>query len=216
MKRIIIACFVFLLLLPNILLAQNNDDEYTKVLQQRAGKIVETLSLTDLAVKDRVRDIIVCQYKNLSGIHDPYDEQVSQIKKSGVEKAVAEQQIANLTEKRDLDIFRLHNVYIGALSSELTLEQVDKVKDGMTFGVVQVTYGSYCDMIPTLKEEEKRQLYAWLVEAREYAMDAPSSKKKHEWFGKYKGRFNNYLSKQGYDTQKERTEWEQRLKENKK
>ena len=50
------------------------------------------------------------------------------------------------------------------------------------------------DMIPTLKEEEKAQIYAWLVEAREYAMDAESSKKKHEAFGKYKGRINNYKS----------------------
>ena len=27
-------------------------------------------------------------------------------------------------------------------------------------------------MIPTLKEEEKAQIMAWLVEAREFAMDA--------------------------------------------
>ena len=43
-------------------------------------------------------------------------------------------------------------------------------------------------MIPTLKNEEKKQILAWLKEAREYAIDAESSKKKHETFGKYKGR----------------------------
>jgi len=52
----------------------------------------------------------------------------------------------------------------------------------------------------------------WLAEAREHAMDAQSSNKKHEWFGKYKGRINNYLSKQGYDSQKERQGWEDRTK----
>ena len=38
-----------------------------------------------------------------------------------------------------------------------------------------------------------------LLEAREYAMDAGSSEEKHGWFGKFKGRINNYLSKAGYD-----------------
>ena len=51
---------------------------------------------------------------------------------------------------------------------------------------------------------------SWLVEAREYEIDAESSDKKHWWFGKYKGRINNYLSAQGYDINAERKEWEQR------
>ena len=82
----------------------------------------------------------------------------------------------------------------------------------MTYGVVDVTYKAYCDMIPTLTAEEKEQIMVWLVEARELALDAESSNKKHETFNKYKGRINNYLSKRGYDIQKEREEWEKRVK----
>jgi hypothetical protein len=70
-------------------------------------------------------------------------------------------------------------------------------------------------MIPSLTQPQKEQIYAWLVEARDYAMDAESSDKKHWWFGKYKGRINNYLSAQGYDLQAERTAWEKRLAEKK-
>ena len=69
-----------------------------------------------------------------------------------------------------------------------------------------------CDMIPTLKPEEKQQILIWLKEARELAIDAESSKKKHEVFGKYKGRINNYLSKRGYDLTKEREAWYERVK----
>jgi len=87
------------------------------------------------------------------------------------------------------------------------------VKDGITFGVVKVTYTATLDMIPSLKQEEKEQIYAWLVEAREFALDAESSNKKHEAFGKYKGRINNYLSKRGYDLVKEREAWYKRIKE---
>jgi hypothetical protein len=30
-------------------------------------------------------------------------------------------------------------------------------------------------------------------------MDAGTSKEKHAWFGKYKGKINNYLSAEGYN-----------------
>ena len=96
--------------------------------------------------------------------------------------------------------------------SWLDAKQIDAVKDGMTYGVVMVTYKATVDMIPTLKEEEKAQIMAWLVEAREFAMDAENSNKKHAAFGKYKGRINNYLSKRGYDLVKERKAWYERIK----
>ena len=41
----------------------------------------------------------------------------------------------------------------------------------------------------SLSDEEKKQIMAWLIEARELAIDAESSNKKHEVFGKYKGRY---------------------------
>lgn len=42
-------------------------------------------------------------------------------------------------------------------------------------------------------------------------MDAGTSKEKHAWFGKYKGRINNYLSAQGYDLNKESDDWHKRI-----
>ena len=81
--------------------------------------------------------------------------------------------------------------------------------------MVKVTYDATLDMIPSHTDEEKAQIYAWLVEAREFAMDAENSNKKHEAFGKYKGRINNYLAKRGYDLNKERQEWYKRIEEKK-
>jgi heat shock gene repressor HrcA len=63
-----------------------------------------------------------------------------------------------------------------------------------------------------LTDEEKAQMYAWLCEARDLAIDAESSNKKHEVFNKYKGRINNYLSARGYDITQERKAWEERVK----
>ena len=43
-------------------------------------------------------------------------------------------------------------------------------------------------------------------------MDQGSSKAKHAVFGKYKGRINNYLAKQGYDMKQAENQWRQRIK----
>ena len=63
---------------------------------------------------------------------------------------------------------------------------------------------------------QKKYIYNALVEAREHAMDGGSSKEKHAWFGKYKGRINNYLSKQGYDLNKESKDWHERVEQREK
>jgi len=190
MKKIFLFS-LFSLVLLCVGYAQQENDAYIKVLTERSQKIVNTLEISDTAVYKRVTDILVNQYRSLGEIHECKDDNA---------------------DVKNLKLYNLHCEFIGKLASELKPEQIDKVKDGMTYGVVKVTYDSYCDMIPTLKPEEKRQLMAWLIEAREHAMDAASSDKKHEWFGKYKGRFNNYLSQRGYDSQKERQAWEKRRK----
>ena len=68
-------------------------------------------------------------------------------------------------------------------------------------------------MLPDLTETQKAQILTWLTEARELAMDADTSEKKHAWFGKYKGKINNYLSAQGIDMKKAGQDWEKRIKE---
>lgn len=54
-------------------------------------------------------------------------------------------------------------------------------------------------MLPELTDTQKQYIMSRLEEAREIAMDAGSSIEKHEWFGRYEGRINNYLSTAGYD-----------------
>jgi hypothetical protein len=80
----------------------------------------------------------------------------------------------------------------------------------MTYGVLPLTYRVYMDMMPDLSQQQKAQMMAWLVEAREHAMDAGSSEKKHAWFGKYKGRINNYLSAAGYNMKQVEADWKKR------
>ena len=85
------------------------------------------------------------------------------------------------------------------------------MKDGMTYGVVPKTYQAHLEMIPLLKEDEKLRILNWLKEAREFAIDASNAKSKHAWFGKYKGRINNWLASRGYDLKAEREAWMKRV-----
>jgi len=184
--------------------SQNSADEYTKTLTTRAEKIVKTLSVSDKDAYNRVIGILVNQYKSLGKIHDGRDAAIKAVKdKPGQDKATVQATVKTLQDEANIALYNLHCEFIGALSGELTAAQIEQVKDGMTFGVLMVTYKAYQEEYPTLKTDEKRQIYTWLAEAREHAIDAQSANKKHEWFGKYKGRINNYLSKQGYKAQKE-------------
>ncbi len=199
--------------------AQNNpsDNEkeaaYLKVVTERAAKIVATLGIDDTAKFSRVRTIVAYQYRDLNSIHDERNAIVKAAKEQGGDAREAKVKAAE--NEADAKLYSLHCAYVGKLMSELTQEQIEKVKDGMTYGVAPLTYRVQCEMIPTLTEDQKRYIWAALYEAREHAMDAESSDKKHWWFGKYKGRINNYLSAQGYDLTKEREAWNQRVKEQK-
>ena len=183
---------------------------YSKVIRQRADKIVAMLDLKDSAEANTISIIVAGQYHNLNNIHSRRDADKNALEALNLDKQEQEKRKQEIDSAANEELKVLHSKYITSLSQKLSAEQVDKVRDGMTYNVCPITYKAYQDMIPTLTQPQKAQILAWLVEAREYAMDAESSDKKHAWFGKYKGRINNYLSAQGYDSKKEREEWEKR------
>ncbi len=174
------------------------DPEYTRVITGRADKIVKTMEIADAARKTRGRDIIVQQYRDLNAIHTQRDEDIDAAGKAAGDKESAKPRVKSVREQADLRVKQLHQDYLRRLSAELTPEQVDQVKDGMTYGVLPVTYQAYVAKVPELTESQKKQIMAFLVEARELAMDGGTSEEKHLWFRKYKGKINNYLSAQGY------------------
>lgn len=216
-KIFLLIYILILSILPASARQQQTDAEkelaYTKVVTQRAEKIVKTLNVSDVEKSNRVRDIIAGQYRYLSAIHDSSEAKVNTVKeKKELAKEKREELISDIKTETETRLNELHKEYVQKLFAELTPEEVEKVKDGMTYGVLPITYKGYVDMIPELTAEQKKQIMDWLTEAREHAMDAGSSEKKHWWFGKYKGRINNYLSAAGYDLKKAGEEWEKRRK----
>ena len=191
---------------------ENRDPKYVESIVNRSQKIVDKLGLTDVKVAEDVCNIIANRYFELNDIYEIRDAKVKTVKESGLTGDAKNEALKAAENEKDAALYRSHFAFPASLSLFLNEEQIEAVKDGMTYGVVKVTYEATLDMIPSLKEEEKVQIYAWLVEAREFAMDAENSNKKHAAFGKYKGRINNYLAKRGYNLTKEREEWAKRVK----
>ena len=191
---------------------ENRDPKYVESIVNRSQKIVDKLGLTDAKVAEDVCNVIANRYFELNDIYEIRDAKVKAVKESGLTGDAKNEALKAAENEKDAALYRSHFAFPASLSLFLNEEQIEAVKDGMTYGVVKVTYEATLDLIPSLKEEEKVQIYAWLVEAREFAMDAENSNKKHAAFGKYKGRINNYLAKRGYNLTKEREEWAKRVK----
>lgn len=179
--------------------AEGRDPQYVETILGRARKVTDEFSQTYTPMGQNLRNIVANRYFELNDIYAERDSL------KAIDKKLAEAVC-------DSKLYRSHFAFDASLARYLDPSRIERVKNVMTYNVVKVTYDAQCDMIPTLKDEEKQQIMLWLKEARELAIDAESSKKKHEVFGKYKGRINNYLTKRGYDLTKEREEWYKRVK----
>lgn len=201
MRKVLYAAILWLLSLTTAsaqtvaLNSDGLDSAYVESIVKRSQKIVDGLQLTDQEKARTVRNIIANRYFLLNDIHAKYDK--------------------SQQDALQAELYKHHFELASALALYLTDEQVDAVKDGMTFGRLKRDYQATQDMIPTLSDFEKQQILIWLKEAREYAMDAADSKGKHYWFDKYRGRTNNWLSARGYDLKKERDEWMKRIEKEK-
>ncbi len=190
---------------------EGRDASYVETILKRSQKIVDGLGLTDAKQAEEVRNIIANRYFELNDIYEARDRRLAAVKEQGLEGEAKRAATELATLEADSKLYRSHFAFPATLAIYLTPAQVEAVKDGMTYGVLMVTYRSTLDMIPSLTDEEKAQIKAWLTEARDLAIDAESSNKKHGVFGKYKGRINNYLTKRGYDLKAERAAWYKRI-----
>ncbi|MCX6299765.1 MAG: DUF3826 domain-containing protein [Bacteroidetes bacterium] len=218
MKLFLLICVGALLSTPLAVIAQNKPDTdsaqkaYQKVITQRSNKIVLGLNIADSVVFYKVQNALVGQYSHLSALHNSLNGLVKTIKTTTTAKEQIAASILLIENTRTEKLQVLHEQFIANISSVLSAIQIAQLKDGMTYSILPITQKAYEDMLPNLTAEQKAQINTYLTEAREFAMDAESSEKKHAWFGKYKGKINNYLSAAGIDMKKAGQEWEERRK----
>jgi hypothetical protein len=214
MKKILTIVCLTLLMLP-VFGQKPLVEAYRKVLTGRSDKIVKILGITDSAQYKRIVDMIVNQFLVVGKLHDTADSTVKTLRNAGLDKEELTDHIKAFQNERDARLYIQHVLFAAQLQGELTPEQVEDVKNGLTNNVLNDIYKAQLEMIPTLKDDEKRQIRIWLLEARERAIDAASSDSKNGWFGQCKGRINNYLTAKGYNLDKERAAWVERIKQQK-
>jgi hypothetical protein len=166
---------------------------YTRAIEGRTADILKVLELSDTNRSTGVHDIILAQYRALRAWHDA----------NGPELKAAKDD-TNVVARIRSSLKSLHDEFIAKLSANLTPDQVESVKDKMTYGKVQFTYAGYLAAYPDLPEPQKQRILELLKEAREQAMDAGSADEKTAIFQRYKGKINNYLSKQGIQPAKKK------------
>lgn len=166
--------------------AEQAGAKYTVAVESRTAAILKTLALADTNRETQVHGIIVAQYRALNAWHNENDAKLKAAKSD-----------ANAVAQIRAPLKSLHEKFIAALAENLSPEQVEVVKDKMTYGKVQFTFKGYTVQYPNLTEAQQAEVLRMLKEAREEAMDGGSAEEKTAVFQRYKGKINNYLSKQG-------------------
>lgn len=172
---------------------------YTTSIENRVGDILKALNLSDSAKSKSVHDILVAEYHDLRVRDAAID---TRLKVDGKEV-----NYANRAEQLAVQSKPLHEQFLKKLEAVLSAEEVERVKDLMTYNKVKVTYTAYCAIVPNLTDEEKAKIMELLKAAREEAIDGGSAPEKAAIFQKYKDQINAYLDGRGHDTAKALKEW---------
>jgi hypothetical protein len=184
--------------------AEEREAVYTANITKRTTAILAVLALQDPAKSNAVQGILMSQYRALKGRDDALDPLLHTMSK-----------VASGTETNRLAVVRLvtrplHDAFLAKLAAHLTPEQVERVKDRMTYDRARTAYADYCAMLPALTDKDKAKIQAVLKEAREEAMDGGSADEKAAIFQNHKDQLNEYLRSQGHDVAKAIREWEAR------
>lgn len=175
---------------------------YTANIEKRTGEILNLLALKDEAKATRVHDVIMAQYRSLRARDEAMDGMFQALSKNAPGIETNRGAILKTLSRQ------MHDHFLSRLSAELTPEQVEQVKDKMTYHKVKVTYDAYCQIIPTLTDAEKANILELLKAAREEAIDGGSADEKTAIFQKFKNQINARLNANGHDVAAATKEWE--------
>lgn len=175
---------------------------YTRSIEGRAQAIIEALDLSDAAKAARVHDVIISQYRALRARDAVVDQTlIAEGKDTSYEDSERVAMVQPITDQ-------LHKLFLTALNVYLTPDQIEIVKDRMTYNRVAAFYDEYCVLLPNLKEADKTKILEALKAAREQAIDGGSRDEKFTVFENAQKKIDQELTANGYDVQKARAEKE--------
>jgi hypothetical protein len=182
--------------------AAEREAVYTSAIEKRVGDIMKLLAIEDAAKAARVHDAIAAQYRSLRARDEALDNMFQALRKNALGIETNRHAILRVLSQQ------LHDHFLSRLAKELSPEQIEVVKDKMTYNKVKVTYNAYCEILPNLTDVEKARILGLLKTAREEAMDGGSADEKSSIFQAYKDQINAFLKANGHDVTKATLDWE--------
>ena len=182
----------------------NAAEQEMRTEEKHTKPILDALNLNDASQEAKVREIVGTQIKALGEWHAQNDAQIKSLwtdfskargkqDETGTDAALAKIDAVYATFKPQ------HEKFESELSSILTPEQVETVKDALTINKVKITFDAYGEIFHGLTEEQKAFILKNLKAAREEEIDAGPMTEKSDFFKKYKIKIEAYLMSQGYD-----------------
>ena len=179
--------------------AIDESPEYLRTIRKRVAKIIANANIDNRESCERVQHVLIDQYRWLNAVHTQRDQDTRSIQTVATTSDAIEEQVAALHSRVAERTEKRHIRFVAQLSQYLDTHQVDAIKNGMTYGLVDHIFATFERQFPELTEDQRTRIQSELISAREAAIDAGSSEEKHRCFRKHVGRINNFLSQAGYD-----------------
>ena len=179
-------------------------DQEKRTEEKHTKPILDALKLSDATREAKVRKIVGAQIKALNTWHAQNDDRIKSLwNEFNQARGKQDETNANLALGEIDAVYATfkpqHEKFESALSSVLTPEQVETVKDALTINKVKITFNAYGEIFHGLTDEQKAFILKNLKAAREEAIDAGPMTEKSTFFKKYKIKIEAYLTAQGYD-----------------
>ena len=116
---------------------QSADTEYQKTLDERAGKVVAQLKLTDQAKAARVGDAVKTYYRGIRDADAERDAAVAKLKEAGANSDEAASKA--LQDARQTKAEAVVATLSDTISKDLSPEQVETVKNQITYNVLNLS-----------------------------------------------------------------------------
>ena len=175
---------------------------YTSNIEDRAADVIKGLRLTNEVVAGQVHDLLIAQYRVMRARDILIN---AQLKAAGEEL-----NCSNRAGRLAVESKPLHDYFFTKLSELLVPEQIEAVKDRLTYNKVKVTSDAYAAILPGLTDSDRAKILELLRVAREEAVDGGSALEKSAIFQKYKDQINDYLNAHGHDVAKAYKEWDEK------
>ena len=146
---------------------EQTEAKYTAAIEGRTADILKILALSDTNKTVKVHDLLIAQYRALNAWHDANDAKLKAAKAD-----------TNAVAQIRAPLKSLHAEFLSKLAENLTPEQIEQVKDKMTYGKVQFTFAGYQVAYPNLPEVHQQKILELLKQAREEAMDGGNAEEK--------------------------------------